>query len=121
MTRENQFPEPVANPSVGLGTCALPIDGDGLSESLHADRGFYKALKEFRRVESEAPARVEAASDDPIAELPESRMGSFRAATPPVDRERALGFLDDSMVENPVVRGSDGLPLSITRPLPPPA
>jgi IS5 family transposase len=34
MSRENQFPEPVANPSVGLGTCALPIGGDGLSESL---------------------------------------------------------------------------------------
>ena len=84
-----------------------------------ADRGFYKALKEFRRVEAEVPSRIEAAPDDPIASPPESRMGSFREAASPVDRERALDFLDELMVENPVVRGADGRPLSITRPLPP--
>jgi hypothetical protein len=86
-----------------------------------SDRGFYKALKEFRQVEAEARARIEAAPDLSILDLPDSRMGSSREATPPADRERALAFLDAPMVENPAVRGADGLPLSILRPLPPPA
>jgi hypothetical protein len=86
-----------------------------------ADRGFYKALKEFRKVESEVPTRIEAAPVVPTLDLPDSRMGSFGATTPPSDRERTLSFLDDPMVENPVVRGSDGLPLSLGRPVPPPA
>jgi hypothetical protein len=85
-----------------------------------SDRGFYKALKEFRQVEAQAPTRIEAAPDLLIPELPDSRMDSFCAATPPANRERALAFLNTPMAENPPVRGSDGLPLSITRPLPPP-
>ncbi len=85
-----------------------------------SDRGFYKALKEFRQVEAQAPIRIEAAPDLPIEDQPDSRMGSFCEATPPSDRERALAFLDAPMAENPPVRGSDGKPLSITRPLPPP-
>jgi hypothetical protein len=86
-----------------------------------SDRGFYKALNEFRKVEAETTARPEVEPDRPMAELPESRMGSFCDSPPPMDRERRPGFLDEPSVENPVVRGSDGLPLSITRPLPPPA
>ena len=85
-----------------------------------SDRGFYKALKEFRQVEAQLPTRIEATRDLPIPDLADSRMGSFCATTPPDDRERALAFLDAPMAENPPVRGSDGLPLSITRPLPPP-
>ena len=85
-----------------------------------SDRGFYKALKEFRQVEADAPTRIEAAPDLPIPDLPDSRMGSFCGATPPADRERTLAFRDVPVVENPVVRGTDGLPLSIIRPLPPP-
>jgi hypothetical protein len=85
-----------------------------------SDRGFYKALKEFRQVEAEAPTRIEAAPDLPIPDLPDSRVGSFCGATPPADRERALAFLDDPVVNNTVVRGADGLPPGITRPLPPP-
>ena len=81
-----------------------------------SDRGFYRALKEFRQVEADAPTRIEAAPDLPIPDLPESRMGSFCGATPPADRERALAFPDAPTVENPTVRGADGLPLSITRP-----
>jgi hypothetical protein len=86
-----------------------------------SDRGFYKALKEFRQIEADAPTRIEAAPDLPIPDQSVSRMGSSREATPPADRERALAFLDASNVENPVARGSDGLPLSIIRSLPPPA
>jgi hypothetical protein len=86
-----------------------------------ADRGFYKALKEFRQVEAEVPTRIEAAPVAPTLDLPDSRMGSFSATTPPDDRERSLSFLDDPTAENPVVRGSDGLPVSLTRPLPTPA
>ncbi len=85
-----------------------------------SDRGFYKALKELRQVEAQAPIRIEAAPSLPIPDLPDSRMGSFCEATPPSDRERALAFLDAPTAENPTVRGSDGQPLSITRPLPPP-
>jgi hypothetical protein len=85
-----------------------------------SDRGFYRALKEFRQVEADAAARVEAAPELPIPDPPDSRMGSFREATPPADRERAPAFLDAPIVEDPAVRGADGLPLSITRPLPTP-
>jgi hypothetical protein len=85
-----------------------------------SDRGFYKALKEFRQVEAEAKTRIEATPDLPNLDLPDSRMGSFCATTPPTDRERALAFLDAPTAENPTVRGSEGQPVSITRPLPPP-
>jgi hypothetical protein len=85
-----------------------------------SDRGFYKALKEFRQVEAEATTRIEAAPSLPNLDLPDSRMDSFCEASPPADRERALAFLDAPTTENPTVRGSDGRPLSITRPLPPP-
>jgi hypothetical protein len=85
-----------------------------------SDRGFYKALKEFRKIEAQAPTRIEAAPDLLIPDLPDLRMDSFYAATPPANRERALAFLNTPMAENPPVRGSDGLPLSITPPLPPP-
>ena len=86
-----------------------------------SDRGFYKALKEFRQIEAEAPTRIEATPDLPTPDLPGSRMISFCGATPPADRELALAFLDAPMTENPVVRGPDGLPLDLTQPLPPPA
>ena len=85
-----------------------------------SDRGFYKALKELRQVEAQAPIRIEATPDLPNLDLSDSRMGSFCEATPPSDRERALAFLETPMAENPPVRGSDGRPVSITRPLPPP-
>ena len=69
---------------------------------------------------AEAPTRIEAAPYLLIPDLTDSRMGSFCAATPPADRERALAFLNTPRAENPPVRGSDGLPFSVTRPLPPP-
>jgi hypothetical protein len=86
-----------------------------------SDRGFYKALKEFRQVEAEAPVRIEPEPVAPIPADPNPRMGSFRETTPPADRERAQAFLDAPMDEEPPIRGTDGLALSSTRPLPPPA
>jgi hypothetical protein len=85
-----------------------------------ADRGFYKALKEFRQVEAEAATRVEPSPEVPIADRPDPRMDSFREPPLPVDRERALAFLNDPSVEETADRGPDSPPLSLTRTLPPP-
>jgi hypothetical protein len=85
-----------------------------------ADRGFYKALNEFRKAEAEATAKVEEPSGVGPLDLAELGMGSSCDDDPLADRERALAFLDLLEPENPVVRGSDGLPLSITRPSLPP-
>ena len=114
MTRENQFPEPVANPSVGLGTCALPIDGDGLSESLHADRRFFKSLNEFRQSEAESAAREEATPSLPTASRwvgHEARMGSSCGMSSSAGQGQAWGSMDAPMAEIPVVRGPEGQPL----------
>ena len=85
-----------------------------------ADRGFYKALKEFRQVEAEAAAPVEPAPEVPMPNRPDPRMGSFREPPRLADRERALAYLDDPIVEEPAARGPNDQPLSPARPLPPP-
>ncbi len=99
-----------------------------------ASRGFFRAWKEFRRVEAEfasnaqqAPAKPTPAPivpsnstpTPPITAVPPSQqMGSFREMPEPADRRLTRAFANDISTENPVVRGNDGLPLSIGRPLP---
>ncbi len=85
-----------------------------------ADRALYKALKEYRQVEAEADARPEADAQPEVPDAPKARMGSFREPGSPADCDRSPAFLDAPKPENPVVRGPDGLPLSIKRPLPTP-
>ncbi len=80
----------------------------------------YKALKEYRQVEAEAEARPEAAPDPEVPDASKARMGSFREPIAPADRDRSPAFLDAPKPEIPIVRGPDGLPLSIKRPLPTP-
>jgi hypothetical protein len=81
-----------------------------------ASRGFYKALKEFRKVESESEARAESAPTLPAPSRAEASVGSFRETTPPPDREPSRAFPAAPMAEVPVVRGSNGQPLGIGRP-----
>ena len=85
-----------------------------------ADRGFYKALKEFRLVEAEAAARVEPSPEVPIPDRPDPRMGSFREPPLPAARERALALLNDLEDEETTARGSEKPPLSPARTLSPP-
>jgi hypothetical protein len=88
-----------------------------------ANRGFYKALKEFRRVEAEFEARAEAEQARPAPELipPEpERMGSFRETTPPPDRTPARALPDALPVEFSAALDRDGQPLSIGQPAQPP-
>ena len=86
-----------------------------------ADRGFYKALKEFRQVEAEAQSRVEATPDRSTSELLGSKVGSSRVPTPPPDRERAVAFRDASPTEITPARGVEGSSLNLNGHPSPPA
>ncbi len=50
-----------------------------------AERGFYKALKEFQQIEAEAKAQAEAAPTPSVHAQPEVPFGSFREADPSAD------------------------------------
>ena len=84
-----------------------------------ANRGFFKALKEFRKVEAESEARAEVAPARPTAP-PEPRMGSFRETDPSLGRELARAFPEALPADFTVARGAEGQPLSIGRPSQPP-
>ncbi len=81
-----------------------------------ASRGFYKALKEFRKVEAEFEARAGSTPTAPEPSRAEASVGSFRETTPPPDREPARAFPAAPMTTIPVVQGTNGQPLSIGRP-----
>ncbi len=50
-----------------------------------AERGFYRALKEFQQIEAEAKAQAEAAPTPSTPAQPEAPFGSFREMDPSVD------------------------------------
>jgi hypothetical protein len=85
-----------------------------------ADRGFYRALKEFRQVEAEAQARIEAESTPATPDPIEARMGSFRETSPPAVSDRPAAHLDTPRPKNPSVRQSGRRPARGKRPLTPP-
>jgi hypothetical protein len=67
-----------------------------------ARRGFYKAYKEFQRIETEAAAQAE---EDSLPPEP-SKLGSSRHTSPPPARKPGRSLLDASAVVIPVVPGS---------------
>ena len=85
-----------------------------------ADRSFYKAMKEFRQVQAEAEARIEAqpapSTPDPI----EARMGSFCETSPPADPNLPEAFLDEPSLEKPPVKTPKRRRSGRIDPLPPP-
>ena len=87
-----------------------------------ASRGFFRALKEFRKVEADfvdqaQPTPVEAPVSAAIPPSPASRMGSIRETPPSPDRPPVRTAPVAGPREIPVVRDASGLPLSIGRPL----
>ena len=94
-----------------------------------ASRGFFRALREFRKVEAEfaatapqAPARpvptpASAPIPTPNPASPPSEMGSFREMPAPADRMPARSVPVARSSEIPVVRDASGQPLSIGRPV----
>jgi hypothetical protein len=64
-----------------------------------ARNGFFKALKEFHRVEAEHEASVEATPSRPAPTLPEPKMGSFRETTSTLRREPSRPDFDDARGE----------------------
>ena len=89
-----------------------------------ASRGFFRALREFRKIEAEfaaraeqAPARPSTPPPAPSPAPPPSKMGSFRETPPPADRGSSRPLPVAVSPETPVVRDAAGLPLSIGRPL----
>jgi hypothetical protein len=84
-----------------------------------ARRGFFKALKEFRLVEAEAAAKLEAAPTPPKAPLAprtEAQLGSSRENPPPPDLEPAPAFAEAPMPEFSAAVDRDGQPLRMIRP-----
>ncbi len=79
-------------------------------------RGFYKALKEFRIVEAEFKARAELAPIPPEPLRTEARLGSSRETAPPPVREPSRAVPTAPPAEIPVVKGTNGQPLSVGRP-----
>ncbi len=87
-----------------------------------ANRGFFRALTEYRKVEAEALVRKESSpspskpvnlfdSDEPA---PVSKMGSFRETPPPPVRNPAWDRPDFFSTDDSIVRDVDGRPLRIT-------
>ncbi len=85
-----------------------------------ANRGFFRALAEYRKVEAESAARKEASPsplkpedlfDDPA---PASKMGSFRQPTPPPVRNPAWDHPDFFSTNDSIARGPDSQPLQLT-------
>jgi len=77
-----------------------------------AERGFFKALKEFRQVEAENLAQAEAAPTPP----PAPRMASFRETPPPPRREPARTFPEAPETPFSTATDRNGQPLSIGQP-----
>ena len=86
-----------------------------------SDRGFYKALKEFRQVEAEARARNEAEPGPSEGARPESGMDSFREATLPGKVERVLASPEAPKVGNRAARRANEAALRAKGRLRPPA
>ena len=97
-----------------------------------ARRGFFQALKEFRKVEAEAAEREELAATTPpevpaYGQFPDP-LGSFREGTPPARREPIQAPREAAPMPSPaastgfgVARGLDGRALTVGRPAPGPA
>jgi hypothetical protein len=79
-----------------------------------ANRGFFKALREFRKVEAESKGRAESAPtpSEPVAA--DAEVGSFREMSSPLARELLREFPDIVSTPGSVVRGADGQPLRLT-------
>jgi hypothetical protein len=96
-----------------------------------ARRGFFQALKEFRRVEAEAAEREEAAPAPPqvpVQERVPEPLASFREGQPasssgpiPADFDASATPFWARSREVEVVRGPDGRAVTIGRPAPGPA
>jgi hypothetical protein len=87
-----------------------------------ASRGFFRALREFRKVEAEFAATVEPATAPTSAPAPKpaspsSEMGSFREMPLTTDRKPARSLSAAGSNENPLVRDASGQPLSLGRPV----
>ena len=82
-----------------------PSKEAGLFRRYEADacRGFFKALKEFRKVEAEVEVKSEVAPSRPASSRPEAEVGSFREMTPVPDRGPVRDPIDPVPVEKPAV------------------
>ncbi len=80
-----------------------------------ARRGYFRALKEFRQVESESAAKTEASA----ASRPDSKVGSFREMTPPSGSMPPRPYPEPQFPEYPTVLNPDGTPLVYVRPAKP--
>ena len=85
-----------------------------------ADRGFYKALKEFRQAEAEAKERIRTVPDPEPPPSAEPKVGSFRETSPPAGPGLPEAFLDDPTLEKPAVQAPKGRRNGRDRTLPPP-
>jgi hypothetical protein len=88
-----------------------------------ARRGFFKALKEFRLVEAEAAAKVEAAPTLPTGTRsanPDRRMGSSRENHQPARPEPARPVANTDYPEYPAAVDRDGKRLVFATPAKPP-
>ena len=88
-----------------------------------ASRGFFRALREFRKVEADfaasaqpAQARPSTQTPDPTPASPPAKMGSSRETPPPAERMPGRSVPDAVPTEVAVVRDGAGQPLSIGRP-----
>ncbi len=80
-----------------------------------ARRGYLRALKEFRQVESESAAKTEAAPTDPSPSRPDSKMGSFREMTPSTGALPPRPCPEPQLPDDPTPLGADGKPLVYVR------
>ena len=78
-----------------------------------ASRGFFKALKEFRKVEVEAAAQAEAAPTPAKPAVAESKLGSFRETPPPPDRQPSRAFPEAPLSTFSAALDRDGQPLRL--------
>ena len=84
-----------------------------------ANRGFFKALKEFRQVEVEFEVEAESPPARPTPARSDAGMGSCRERPAPPDHQPSRAFPELPTAGNPAVRAVDGRPLRPVRPVRP--
>ena len=86
-----------------------------------AERGFFKAMKEFRQVEAEAMAKGEWVSPPAPEASPEAKLGSFRETAGAVPTDSDMDMPKARRDEVPVVNGPEGKAAKSAKSVQPPA